>query len=94
MFKPKLYEKDNGPVIVIVTSTSIKNFRGEVRYFMTTASKIYINLKINYVASLVEDFSTISNGVEVIERSNVNKISVEEKMFLNKMSIEELLKTD
>ncbi|KAM6574381.1 hypothetical protein CsatA_022708 [Cannabis sativa] len=94
MFKPKLYEKDNGPVIVIVTSTSIKNFRGEVRYSMTTARKIYINLKINYVASLVEDFSTISNGVEVIERSNVNKISVEEKMFLNKMSIEELLKTD
>ncbi|XP_060962688.1 replication protein A 70 kDa DNA-binding subunit D-like isoform X2 [Cannabis sativa] len=94
MFEPKLYEKDNGPVIVIVTSTTIKNFRGEVSYSTTTASKIYINLKTDYVASLVEKFSTISNGVEVIERSNVNKISPEEEMFLNRMNIEELLKTD
>ncbi|KAM6553840.1 hypothetical protein CsatB_014602 [Cannabis sativa] len=94
MFEPKLYEKDNGPMIVIVTSTTIKNFRGEVSYSTTTASKIYINLKTDYVASLVEKFSTISNGVEVVERSTVNKISPEEEMFLNRMSIEELLKTD
>ncbi|XP_060968729.1 uncharacterized protein LOC133036228 [Cannabis sativa] len=94
MFEPKLYKKNNGPVIVIVTSTTIKNFKGKVSYSTTTASKIYINLKTDYVASLVEKFSTISNGVEVIEKSTVNKISPEEEMFLNRMSIEELLKTD
>ncbi|KAH9801747.1 hypothetical protein KPL71_001139 [Citrus sinensis] len=94
MFDPNLYKQDEGPCIVIVTSTTIKKFQGEVNFSTTSASKIYINLQIDYVASLIERFSTVSNVVQVIESSNVNKITFEEEMFLNRMSIEELLEAN
>ncbi|XP_052290936.1 uncharacterized protein LOC112497129 [Citrus sinensis] len=94
MFDPNLYKKDEGPYIVIVTSTTIKKFQGEVNFSTTSASKIYINLQIDYVALLIEGFSTVSNVVQVIESSNVNKITFEEEMFLNRMSIKELLEAD
>ncbi|KAH9726437.1 hypothetical protein KPL70_008259 [Citrus sinensis] len=108
MFDPNLYKKDEGPCIVIVTSTTIKKFQGDyfiyiplinifkynVSFSTTSASKIYINLQMYYVALLIERFSTISNVVQVIESSNVNKITFEEEMFLNMMSIKELLEAD
>ncbi|KAH9703742.1 Rep fac-A C domain-containing protein [Citrus sinensis] len=94
MFDPNLYKKDEGPCIVIVTSTTIKKFQGEVNFSTTSASKIYINLQIDYVASLIERFSTVFNVVQVIESSYVNKITFEEEMFLNRMSIKELLEAD
>ncbi|XP_062104172.1 uncharacterized protein LOC133815333 [Humulus lupulus] len=81
-FNPDLYNKDDGPFIVIVTSTTIEKFRSEVSFSTTSASKIYINLQIDYVISLIERFSTISNGVKTIASSNMNKTTLEEDMFV------------
>ncbi|KAM3221767.1 hypothetical protein P3L10_021037 [Capsicum annuum] len=46
-FSPSLYNKDVGPYIVIVTSTTVKEFFGEVSFFTTHASRIYVNLDID-----------------------------------------------
>ncbi|KAF4391690.1 hypothetical protein G4B88_005576 [Cannabis sativa] len=48
----------------------------------------------DYVASLIERFSTVINGVQFIESSNVSKVSLEEEMFVNRMNIKELLEDD
>ncbi|XP_062085732.1 uncharacterized protein LOC133791836 [Humulus lupulus] len=77
-FNPDLYNKDDG----------------EVSFSTTSASKIYINIQIDYVTSLIERFSTISNGVKTIASSNMNKTTLEEDMFVNRMIIEELLQAD
>ena len=67
---------------------------GEDIFSTTSATKIYINLEIDYVTSLIERFSTTSNRVQDIESSNVNKFSLEEEMFLNRLSIKEILETN
>ncbi|XP_062085727.1 uncharacterized protein LOC133791832 [Humulus lupulus] len=67
---------------------------GEVSFSTTSASKIYIHLQIDYVTSLIERFSTISNGVKTIASSNMNKTTLEEDMFVNRMTIQELLQAD
>ncbi|PHU04678.1 hypothetical protein BC332_25500 [Capsicum chinense] len=92
-FAPSLYNKDVGPYIVIVTSTTVKEFC-EVRFFTTHASRIYVNLDIDYVRSLVQKFTTMSMEVQIIERSNVNNISIEEDMILNLMDIKELFDSE
>ena len=66
---------------------------GKDIFSTTSATKIYINLEIDYVTSLIERFSTTSNRVQDIESSNVNKFSLEEEMFLNRLSIKEILET-
>ncbi|PHT44634.1 hypothetical protein CQW23_13792 [Capsicum baccatum] len=67
---------------------------GEVSFFTTHASRIYVNLDIEYVRSLVQKFTTMSTEVQIIERSNVNNISIEEEMILNLMDIEELFHSE
>ncbi|KAM6563241.1 hypothetical protein CsatB_023239 [Cannabis sativa] len=94
MFDTNVYKKDEGPFIVIVTSTTIKQFQGEKSFSSTSATQLYINLEIDYVASLIERFSTVVNGVQDIGSSNVNKISLEEEMCINRMSIKELLEAE
>ncbi|PHU25799.1 hypothetical protein BC332_04131 [Capsicum chinense] len=87
---PSLYNKDVGPYIVIVISTTVKEFCGEVTFFTTHSSKIYVNLDVHYVRSLVEKFTIMSMEVQIIERSNVNNISIEEEMILDPMDTKEL----
>ncbi|KAF3652827.1 hypothetical protein FXO38_14581 [Capsicum annuum] len=93
-FAPYFHKKDSGPYIVIVTSTTLKEFHGEVRFSTTYASKVYVNLDIDYIQSLKQKFSTISMGVHVIESSNINSIPIEEEMFMNWMNIKNLLDSD
>nr|XP_009787500.1 PREDICTED: uncharacterized protein LOC104235438 isoform X1 [Nicotiana sylvestris] len=66
----------------------------EVSFATSYASKIYVNLKVDYITSLIQKFATMSAGVQTIERSNVNNIPIEEEMFLNRMNIKELLDYD
>ncbi|KAH0781466.1 hypothetical protein KY290_001064 [Solanum tuberosum] len=93
-FSPYLYNNDAGPYIVIVTSATVKEFRGEVSFSTTYASKIYVNLDIDYIRSLAPKFSTMSTELQVIESSNVNSLPIEEEMFLNRMDIKELLEAE
>ncbi|KAM3235286.1 hypothetical protein P3L10_015322 [Capsicum annuum] len=66
----------------------------EVSFFTTPARRIYVNLDIDYVRSLVQKFTTMSTEVQIIERSNVNNISNEEEMILNPMDIKELFDSE
>ncbi|PHT40042.1 hypothetical protein CQW23_18896 [Capsicum baccatum] len=91
---PSLYNKDVGPYIVIVTSTTVKEFCDEVKFFTTHASKIYVNLDVHYVRSLVEKLTTMSTAVQIIEMPNINNISIEEKMILDPMDIKELFDSE
>ncbi|XP_069149265.1 replication protein A 70 kDa DNA-binding subunit D-like [Solanum lycopersicum] len=93
-FCPYLYNNDAGPYIVIVTSTTVKEFHGEVSFSTTYASKIYVNLDIDYIRSLAPKFSTMSNEVQIIKSSNVNSLPHEEETFLNRMDIKELLEAE
>uniref|UniRef100_A0A3Q7EYD7 Replication protein A 70 kDa DNA-binding subunit B/D first OB fold domain-containing protein n=1 Tax=Solanum lycopersicum TaxID=4081 RepID=A0A3Q7EYD7_SOLLC len=93
-FCPYLYSNDAGPYTVIVTSTTVKEFRGEISFSTTYASKIYVNLDIDYIRSLAPKFSTMSNEVQIIKSSNVNSLPREEEMFLNRMDIKELLEAE
>nr|XP_009773957.1 PREDICTED: uncharacterized protein LOC104224088 isoform X2 [Nicotiana sylvestris] len=93
-FDPYLYKNDSGPYIVIVTATTVKEFRGEVSFATSYASKIFVNLNVDYITSLIQKFATVSAGVQTIERSNVNSISIEEEMFFNRMNIKKLLDCD
>ncbi|PHT81499.1 hypothetical protein T459_14514 [Capsicum annuum] len=93
-FSPSLYHKDIGPYIVLVTYTTVKEFCGEVSFFTTHASRIYVNPDIDYVRSLVQKFTTMPTKVQITERSNVNNISIEEEMILNSMDIKELFDSE
>ncbi|XP_075092396.1 replication protein A 70 kDa DNA-binding subunit D-like [Nicotiana tabacum] len=92
-FEPFLYN-DSGPYVVIVTSTAVKQFRGEVTFATTYASKIYVNLEIDYITTLIQKFGATFLGVQTIGSSNVNNIPIEEEMFMNRMNITELLESD
>ncbi|MCE3216446.1 Coatomer subunit gamma-2, partial [Datura stramonium] len=92
-FSPYLYNKDAGPYIVIVISTTVKEFRGEVSFSTTYASKIYVNLDIDYVRSLVQNFTPMSIEVQVTGSSNVASIHIVEEMVLNQMDIKELFES-
>ncbi|PHU22480.1 hypothetical protein BC332_07587 [Capsicum chinense] len=87
--------KNRGVKVSISTKVDEqKNKKGEVSFFTTYASKVYVNLDIDYIRSLKQKFSTISTSVNVIESSNINSIPIEEEMFINRMNIKNLLKSD
>ncbi|XP_059289430.1 uncharacterized protein LOC132042936 [Lycium ferocissimum] len=67
---------------------------GEITFATTCASKIYVNLKIDYINSLKEKFSNKSVGVETLQSANVETLPIEEQMFQNRMSICELLESE
>ncbi|MCD7466433.1 Coatomer subunit gamma-2 [Datura stramonium] len=86
-------------VHAIVIKDHVNRFKnklseGEVSFSTTHASKIYFNLDVDYVRSLMQKFSTMSMGVQIIESSNVNSIPIEEEMFMNQMDIKNLLEFD
>ncbi|KAM3398141.1 hypothetical protein P3S68_001655 [Capsicum galapagoense] len=87
-------QEDSGPYIVIMNCTTLKEFYGEVSFSTTYASKVYVNLDIDYIRSLKQRFFTMSSGVQVIESSNISNIPIEEEMFMNWMSIKNLLESD
>nr|XP_033514504.1 uncharacterized protein LOC104105929 isoform X3 [Nicotiana tomentosiformis] len=68
--------------------------RGEVSFATRYVSKIYVYLNVDYITFLIQKFATVSAGVQTIEHSNVNSITIEEEMFLNQMTIKELLDCD
>ncbi|KAM3358767.1 hypothetical protein P3S68_021700 [Capsicum galapagoense] len=67
---------------------------GSVSFSTTYANKVYVNLDIDYIRSLKQKFSTISLGVQVIESSTINSISIVEEMFMNRINIKNLLESN
>ncbi|EHA8589496.1 hypothetical protein COCNU_scaffold010294G000060 [Cocos nucifera] len=78
-FDFSFYEKNPDPFIMIATSTTVRKFQGDVAFSSTSATKIYVNVQMEYVASLIERFSTISIAIQALESSSLNNISIEEQ---------------
>ncbi|KAJ9555976.1 hypothetical protein OSB04_010590, partial [Centaurea solstitialis] len=87
-------ENAKPPIIIIVTSTRIKRFRGVINFSTSSASKIYLNLQDNYVSSLESVFAHVCPRLKLMDTMCVAPKTVEEKMFDNRMSIEQLLRAD
>lgn len=92
-FDPNLYKDDDVPYIIIVTSTTVKKFKGALCFSSTNNSKIYMNLDVPYVVSLRDRFAQHSRKLKLFESSEVQKLTLEEKMFFHRMSVKELVET-
>ncbi|KAH0781486.1 hypothetical protein KY290_001084 [Solanum tuberosum] len=86
VFYPYVYPNQFGPYIVIVTATTLKEFRA--------ASKIYANLKMDNITSLLHKFSKKSVDVQTIGSANASNVPIAEAMFENRMTIAELVGYD
>nr|XP_017221707.1 PREDICTED: replication protein A 70 kDa DNA-binding subunit D-like [Daucus carota subsp. sativus] len=93
LFDTSIYKQDDGPYIIIFTSTQVKKFKDDIGFSTTRNSRIYVNLDTPYVASLRERFSEISTKLEISVDSPPSMLP-EEKMFINRMTIKELLVGD
>ncbi|KAH0679306.1 hypothetical protein KY284_020391 [Solanum tuberosum] len=93
-FYPYLFPPESGPYIVIVTATTVKEFRGEITFATTAATKTYVNLQMDHITSLNQKFATKPVHIQTIESGNGSNIPIAEAMFQNWMTITELLDSD
>uniref|UniRef100_A0A3Q7IGZ1 Uncharacterized protein n=1 Tax=Solanum lycopersicum TaxID=4081 RepID=A0A3Q7IGZ1_SOLLC len=78
--------RESGQYIVIVTTTTVKEFRGEITFSTTAASKTYVNLPMANVTSLIQKFATKTIQKQIIESANGRNIPIDEAMFENRMT--------
>ncbi|XP_015076144.1 uncharacterized protein LOC107020338 [Solanum pennellii] len=91
-FYPYVYPNDFGPYIVIITATTVKEFRGELTFATTAASKIYVNLKMDNITALLHKFSKKSVDVVTIASGNSSNVPNAQAMFENRMTVAEWFK--
>nr|POF25161.1 putative replication factor a 73 kda subunit [Quercus suber] len=63
------FKEDEGPYIIIVTSTTVKAFQGKLNLNTTSASKVYVNLDITEVSELVDRYKVVENEYDNVIRS-------------------------
>ncbi|KAH0679799.1 hypothetical protein KY284_020884 [Solanum tuberosum] len=61
-----LISLESGPYIVIVTETTVKEFRGEITFASTTASKTHVNLPMDNINSLIQKFAPKPINIQTI----------------------------
>ncbi|WMV15291.1 hypothetical protein MTR67_008676, partial [Solanum verrucosum] len=93
-FYPYLFPPESGPYIVIITATTVKEFRGEITFATTAATKTYVNLQMDHITSLIQKFATKPVHIQTIESGNGSNIPIAEAMFQSRMTITELLDSD
>ncbi|XP_049388086.1 uncharacterized protein LOC125852387 [Solanum stenotomum] len=93
-FTPMYIPTTSDPDIVIVTATTLKEFRGELTFATTAASKIYGNLKMDNITSLLHKFSKKSVDVQTIASANASNVPIAQAMFENRMTVAELVDSD
>ncbi|XP_049382958.1 replication protein A 70 kDa DNA-binding subunit D-like [Solanum stenotomum] len=93
-FYPYLFPPESGPYIVIVTATTVKEFRGEITFSTTAATKTYVNLQMDHITSLIQKFAIEPVHIQTIESGNGSNIPIAEAMFQSWMTITELLDSD
>ncbi|XP_015076269.1 replication factor A protein 1-like [Solanum pennellii] len=93
-FYPYVYPNDFGPYIVIITATTVKEFRGELTFATTAASKIFVNLKMDNITALLHKFSKKSVDVVTIASGNSSNVPNAQAMFENRMTVAELLDSE
>uniref|UniRef100_A0A3Q7IIZ4 Replication factor A C-terminal domain-containing protein n=1 Tax=Solanum lycopersicum TaxID=4081 RepID=A0A3Q7IIZ4_SOLLC len=87
-FYPYVYPNDFGPYIVIIIATTVKEFRGELTFATTAASKIYVNLKMDNITALLHKFSKKSVHIVTIASGNSSNVPNAQAMFENRMTVE------
>uniref|UniRef100_A0A3Q7IEX3 Replication factor A C-terminal domain-containing protein n=1 Tax=Solanum lycopersicum TaxID=4081 RepID=A0A3Q7IEX3_SOLLC len=90
-FYPYLFPPEFDPYIVIVTSTTVKEFRGEINFATPTATKTNVNLPMDNFTSMIEKFASKQVHIQIIESANGSNIPIAEAMFQNRMTITKLL---
>uniref|UniRef100_K4CJU5 Replication protein A 70 kDa DNA-binding subunit B/D first OB fold domain-containing protein n=1 Tax=Solanum lycopersicum TaxID=4081 RepID=K4CJU5_SOLLC len=88
-FYPYLFNPESGPYVVIVTATTLKEFRGELTFATTGASKTYVNLPMDNITSLIQKFATKIVHIQTIDNTNAGNIPLEEAMLSNRMTDKE-----
>ncbi|WMV55489.1 hypothetical protein MTR67_048874, partial [Solanum verrucosum] len=91
---PVLIPPESGPYIVIIMATTVNEFRGEITFATTAATKTYVNLQMDHISSLIQKFATKPVHIQTIESDNRSNIPIAEAMFQNRMTITELLDSD
>ncbi|KAK4721547.1 hypothetical protein R3W88_011780 [Solanum pinnatisectum] len=71
----------SGPYIVIVTAT-VKKFKGEITFTITTTIKTYVNLTMDNITSLIHKFATNFVHIKTIDSANTSNIPMEEKCMV------------
>ncbi|KAH0712621.1 hypothetical protein KY289_008580 [Solanum tuberosum] len=93
-FYHNLFPPESGPYIVIIMATTVKEFRGEITFATTAATKTYVNLQMDHIISLIQKFATKPVHIQTIKSGNRSNIPIAEDMFQNWMTITELLDSD
>ncbi|TMX03163.1 hypothetical protein EJD97_017922, partial [Solanum chilense] len=93
-FYPYLFPPESEPYIIVVTTTTTKEFRGEITFTTTSASKTYVNLPTKNITSLIQQFAKKTVQILTIESANGTNIPIDEAMFQNRMTVSELLDSD
>ncbi|XP_069143289.1 replication protein A 70 kDa DNA-binding subunit D-like [Solanum lycopersicum] len=93
-FYPYVYPNDFGPYNVIITATTVKEFRGELTFATTAASKIYVNLKMDNITALRHKCSKKSVDIVTIASGNSSNVPNAQAMFENGMTVAELLDSE
>ncbi|XP_062165074.1 uncharacterized protein LOC133871663 [Alnus glutinosa] len=89
------YEKNTSPTIVIVTSTIVKTFRGEYNLSSTTATRVYINLKIPEVARVLDKLNNVTvSEVKELKIDRPPMIPDEELALRNRKTVAEIKKME
>ncbi|XP_031257682.1 uncharacterized protein LOC116115697 [Pistacia vera] len=83
-----LLMRDDKSIVIIITSTNVKEFQGKIYLNSTSGSRIYINLEIDKVHLLQRNNENIP--VVKLQKRKLNEISVEEEMFQNRVSLKYL----
>uniref|UniRef100_A0A7N2M3C5 Replication protein A1 n=2 Tax=Quercus lobata TaxID=97700 RepID=A0A7N2M3C5_QUELO len=63
------FKEDEGPYIIIVTSTTVKAFQGKLNLNTTSATKIYVNLDIAEVSELIDRYKVAEDEYDNVVRS-------------------------
>ncbi|KAG5609690.1 hypothetical protein H5410_020971 [Solanum commersonii] len=58
--------EESGPYIVIVTATTVKEFRGEITFASTAASKTHVNLPMDNINLLILMFAPKPINIQTI----------------------------
>ncbi|XP_075665627.1 uncharacterized protein LOC142635332 [Castanea sativa] len=63
------FKEDEGPYVIIVTSTTVKAFQGKLNLNTTSASKVYVNLDITEVSELIDKYKVVEDEYDNVVRS-------------------------
>ncbi|KVH89274.1 hypothetical protein Ccrd_008738 [Cynara cardunculus var. scolymus] len=81
----------NGTIDCLTAVEDVEIVTGVLNFATSSASKVYINLNIDYMLALADRFANVCPRLHLGVSSGKVKKTVEEEMFENQMNIQQLL---